>query len=428
MLLYRLLITLAAPFVAASFALRRLRGQESDEDLRQRRALSAPGSGSGAGPGAGRGPGRPLWLHGASNGELAAARPLIEALLADPELPLLVTTNTLTARTMVEGWQHPRITARLAPFDSRPVLRRFLATHDPRALLTVENELWPNRLVLMEARGLPTAVVAARLSESSARRWARLPGLAQQLLASLTLLSAQDSESAARFAVLGLPPEASAPPLALKPMAAPAPPDPQTLAALAPAFSRPDTILAASTHEGEEAQVLEAFVAARLLRPALRLILAPRHPHRSGEVAALIAATGLGFATRSAGEAPGETPIYLADTMGEMSLWYSLAGICFTGGSLVDKGGHTPWEPLHFGCALLHGPSCHNQRAAFAALDAAGAALPVSDATALADAFVALTPAPQAELVRAARKVAAAQLPDLAPLLSRLRGALGLSL
>ncbi|MCO6381355.1 3-deoxy-D-manno-octulosonic acid transferase [Oceanicola sp. 502str15] len=409
--LYRLLLSLAAPLLAVLFALRLLRRAETAEDLRQRLATTdEPPL-----------PGPRLWLHGASNGELAAARGLIDGLLADhPGLHLTITANTTTGRDMASAWDLPRTTARLAPVDLRAVLHRFLAAHRPAALIVIENELWPNRLSLARAAQIPVIVTSARLSARSAKRWALLPGLARDVLSAITLLSAQDSASADRFIALGLPSLARAAPLALKTTTPPPPVDPEALAPLAAQLSRPDTLLAASTHPGEEEQVLAAFSQARATRPGLRLILAPRHARRGAEVAALIARASLPFATRSAGDEPGDAAVYLADTMGEMGLWYALSGLCFTGGSLVEKGGHTPWEPVHFGCALLHGPSCFNQAEAFAALDAAGAALPVADATALAAALTRLDPAEQARMAAAASALAKARQPDLAPLLQRI--------
>ena len=415
MTLYRLLLSTAAPVLAALFALRLLRRAETPDDLRERLATTdEPPL-----------PGPRLWVHGASNGELAAARGLIDALLeAHPGLRLTVTANTTTGRDMVARWPQAaltgQITPRLAPVDLNGALRRFLETHRPQALIVIENELWPNRLAAARAAGIPVIVTSARLSARSAHRWARLPGMAREVLSAITLLSAQDDESADRFTALGLPASARAPSLALKSSAPPPSVNPAALKEMAPLFTRADTLLAASTHPGEEEQVLEAFVQARATRPGLRLILAPRHARRGPEVAALIARTGLPFATRSQGEAPGQTPVYLADTMGEMGLWYAVSGLCFTGGSLVEKGGHTPWEPVHFGCALLHGPSCFNQAEAFAALHAASAAVEVADAKALSLALASLTPEEQARLGEAAQAVAAARQADLTPLLQRI--------
>ncbi|SIN81688.1 3-deoxy-D-manno-octulosonic acid transferase [Vannielia litorea] len=416
--LYRFLITLAAPVLAVLFALRLIRRSETAADLRERLATTDEP----------RLPGPRLWLHGASNGELAAARGLIDALLsAHPELQLTITANTTTGRDMAAAWQLPRTTARLAPVDLRPVLRRFLASHAPRALLVIENELWPNRLDLARAAGLPVIVTSARLSARSAKRWTLLPGLAHKVLSAVTLLSAQDEAAAARFTALGLPSGARAAPLALKTATPPPPVDPTALAALRAHFDRDTTVLAASTHPGEEELVLSAFAKARESRPALRLILAPRHARRGPEVAALIERAGLAFSTRSKSETPADAPVYLADTMGEMGLWYALSGTCFTGGSLVEKGGHTPWEPVHFGCAILHGPSCFNQAEAFDALDEAGAAGVVADASALAEALATLTPELRGRMAEDARRVAAERQPDLEPLVARITRIAGLT-
>lgn len=373
MLLYRLLVALALPFLVARLWLR-----EPRDVLRERLGGGAPTP-----PGA-------LWLHAASNGELASARPLIEALqTARPGLRLLITVNTVTARQMAQGWADPRIAVRAAPLDARRIVRRFLARHRPAGLVVIENEFWPNRLALCAAAGLPVMVAGARMSARSAARWQRT-GLGPMLTGAITALSAQDPDSEAAFLRLGLPRDRLLPMLNLKTaVAAPAPTERLD-------WPRERTVLAASTHEGEEEIVLDAFARARTANPQLRLILAPRHPRRAPEIARLIAARGLGYTTRSGGEAP-EQPVLLADTMGEMANWYAAAGICFVGGSLVPKGGHTPFEPAAYGCAIVHGPSCANHAAAFAALDAAGAALAVTDAPTLAKAFL-FSPEEQARI------------------------------
>ena len=157
-------------------------------------------------------------------------------------------------------------------------------------------------------------------------------------------------------------------------------------------FPRAQTLLAASTHAGEEELLLDAFVSARRHQPDLRLILAPRHPRRRDSIEAALAARGIAFATRSRGQtARADTQAYLADTMGEMPLWYAAAGLCLVGGSLENHGGHTPFEPAACGAAILHGPHVSNFAAAYAALDHAGGARQVDDAAQLASALVALS-------------------------------------
>jgi 3-deoxy-D-manno-octulosonic-acid transferase len=302
---------------------------------------------------------------------------------------------------------------RLAPLDLRPCLKRFLRAVSPTAAIVVENELWPNRLALAERRGLPVALLSARVSARSAARWARVSGLLRPLLGRVALAAPHDAASAERLAALGLPPAALGPEAALKSAVALPRPEPAALARLG--LDRAETLLAASTHAGEEVQVLDGFLRARARRPALRLVLAPRHPERGPEIARLIAARGLAHTTRSAGEAPGTAPVHLADTLGEMPLWYAACAICFVGGSLVPKGGHTPYEPAQFGCALLHGPHVENAAEAYARLARAGAAIQVADADALGRAVAGLDAPAQADLGARARATLAAQ--DLAPLL-----------
>lgn len=392
MIFYRFIASLLAPVLAAGLGWRLLRGRESLNDLAQR-------LGGGAGkPGA-------IWLHGASNGELTSARRLIEALLRQhPDRHLIVTCNTTTGRDLVAGWQLPHVTAQLAPLDYRWALARFRARWRPVVLVVLENELWPNRIVTARE---PVVCIAARMSARSARRWGWLGGLARQVMGGITYLSAQDQASAKRFVALGFDAARLGPVMSLKQaVELPAPPA-QELTALQRTFTRADTLLAASTHEGEEAVIIAAFTKARVARPALKLILAPRHPRRSAAIAVLIAQAGLPFATRSKAEAPDTaTAVYLADTLGEMPLWYALAGVSFVGGSLVNKGGHTPFEPVQAASAVLHGPHVSNFEAAYVELDQAGAARQVSGADEMLAALIELeSPDSQTALAQAAAAV-----------------------
>lgn len=403
--LYRALMRVALPVMAATTALRQGRGRLPAGALAERLG-SAPGGA--AGP--------VVWLHGASNGELTSARWLIERLLAArPDLHLVITTNSASGRAMVAGWGMARVSARLAPYDLPGSVRRFRARWRPRALIVLENELWPERIRQMAGDG-PVVMLGARLSAGSARNWQRgAPALIGATLARLALVSAQDGQSEARLVGLGLPQDRLGPRLMLKSRAAAAA---VAAAPFVPPCPRDRILLAASTHEGEEALVLEAFAQAREAFDLL--ILAPRHPRRGAEVAGLIAARGLGFATRSAGEVPGPgVAVYLADTLGEMAHWYAMAGATVVGGTYGPAGGHTPFEPAAFGSALLHGPSVANFAEVFAALDAAGAALPAADAGALAAALRGLDGAAQARLAAAARVVLTED-GDAEALLSRL--------
>ncbi|MCG6901083.1 MAG: 3-deoxy-D-manno-octulosonic acid transferase [Rhodobacter sp.] len=410
MILYRLTITALAPLVLALLIWRVARGRETWGDLAQRLGGGAETGGDGSA----------IWVHGASNGELTSARRLIEGLRRqNPARAMVVTTNTTTARDLVRGWQMPSVTARLAPLDYRPVLARFRRHWQPAVLIVLENELWANRIVTARA---PVAVVAARMSARSARRWAFAGGLMRRVLANVSYLSAQDAASAQRFVSLGLETARAGPVISLKPGIEMAAPPAGLLANYRNVFTREDTILAASTHAGEDQTVLAAFARARAERPALKLIVAPRHPHRAPDIAALIAAAGLPFARRSQGADPdAETAVYLADTLGEMPLWYALAGVCFVGGSLVDKGGHTPFEPALAGSSIVHGPHVANFAPVYTTLDAAGAAVAVSGVDDLAAALRDLSPEGQARMTRAATTVVSQSEADLAPVLNRLQ-------
>jgi 3-deoxy-D-manno-octulosonic-acid transferase len=382
--LYRILLSLFFPALVLALLVRRFRGQETAAMLAERLGNKTRPR-----------PAAPIaWLHAASNGELTSARQVVQRLLAEaPDLHIVVTTNTATGRNMALGWRFGRVTVAMAPLDHRLILRRFLNHWQPKALIMVENELWPNRFALCAARAIPVLFIGARISAKSARIWSVFPGLAGPLLAPIRFLSAQDAASEARFSKLGLPAAVIGPQVNLKSAVTVETPGASSLV-----FPRAVTLLAASTHEGEEALVLDAFAAAQARIADLRLILAPRHPRRRDAVEAAIAARGLAFATRSRGDAPArETLVYLADTMGEMALWYSAAAMTFVGGSLADYGGHTPFEPASQGSVILHGPHVSNFTEAYQALAALKAAIPVTDASDLAAALVALADDPAAQ-------------------------------
>lgn len=350
-----------------------------------------------------------IWVHGASVGELNSARPIILELARTHRV--LVTANSTTGRDVAAGWG---IEARLAPLDMPGTLARFLDQARPRLQVTVEGEFWPLRSQALADRGIPQAVIGARLSQRSASRWARLPGLIGPVLGRLAALSAQDPGSESRLRALGLPPRAILPRLDLKLLT------PAGIVPPVPSSDRDRTWLAASTHEGEEAAVLDAWMLARRHHHDLRLILAIRHPQRGDAVAALLAQRGIAFDRRSAGGTGGD--VLLVDTLGEMDRWYGAAGICFVGGSLTDRGGHTPWEPAAHASAILHGPYVGNFRDAYAVLDGAGAALRV-DAAGLADQVIGLAgdPGRARRMGQAARAVLDDGAGDPAALIAHLR-------
>ncbi|MGB8814102.1 MAG: glycosyltransferase N-terminal domain-containing protein, partial [Paracoccaceae bacterium] len=370
MRIYRMIMVFALPLLMAHVLWQRWRGRVPGGALRERLGLSGGFVGSGAA-------GPVLWLHGASNGELTSARWLIARLLAQtPGLRVVVSCNSGTARAMVQGWGMVQVQVVLAPFDTKGAVVRFLARWRPAVLIVVENELWPERMISVGAQ-IPVILIGARMSAGTARNWTRFaPELMRAMLGAIAWVSPQDAGSEARFLALGLPSDRVLPRVMLKSraaMAAAAPP-------LALGVARDRCVLAASTHEGEDAGILAGFAAARAAGAYDLLILAPRHPRRGPAIAGLIAAQGLAFVTRSAGEVPGAgTAVYLADTLGEMPLWYDMAGVCVIGGTFEDHGGHTPFEPVAHGAAVIHGRHVANFTESFGALDAGGAAVALAD-------------------------------------------------
>lgn len=395
MFLYRLVMAMALPVLSASTGLATWRGRAGRGALAERLALEKPRRGA-TGP--------RLWLHGASLGELTSARWLIAEILAErPDLALIVTCNSSTGRQMVQGWGLQRCTVRLAPFDTPGVLRRFIAHWQLAALITLENEIWPERVAQAHVRGLPVLWIGARMSERSAAMWSRVaPRLIRSTLARMAFVSAQDEGSEQRLVSLGLPAAAIGPRLMLKARAGAAPAPAPPFAAPAP---RAEILLAASTHEGEDEVILEAFQNQSRFR---HLILAPRHPERAGAIRAAILQRGLTLAQRSAGQVPAPgTAVFLADSLGEMAHWYAIAGATLIGGTFAERGGHTPFEPAAQGSAILHGPSVANFAEPFALLDAEGGAVALRGPADLAGALEALDAPRQATLAAQAKRLLA---------------------
>lgn len=329
-------------------------------------------------PGQGRPAGRLLWLHAASIGEALSALPLIAHLHQHrPDWRLLVTTGTVTSADIMARRLPSGVLHQFVPVDLPAAVRRFYQHWRPDAALWLESELWPNLVLEARHHGVPLGLINGRMSAASAVRWQRVPGLARRLLGQFQFILAQSPADQAHFQALGV----EATDLGnLKFAAPPLPVDDAALAAARDAVGSRPVWLAASTHPGEE--VLVADVHRRLAAdlPGLTTIIAPRHPQRGAALA-----TELGAPCRSAGaEVPTAGGLYLADSLGELGLWYRLAPLAMIGGSLVPHGGQNPLEPARLGCAVLHGPHMFNFTAIVAGLQAAGGCRAVADADELA--------------------------------------------
>ena len=372
--LYRGATALAAPAIAAFLAWRRLVGKEDAARIGERRGIaSLP-----------RPEGPVVWVHAASVGEAQSALALIERLTAIlPAAHVLVTTGTVSSARLLAERLPERALHQFVPVDRRRWVRAFLAHWRPSLALWIESELWPNLVLETAARGIPMVLVNARMSERSFASWRRWPGIVGPLLERFRRVLAQSELDGSRYRSLGASDVVVTG--SLKYDAATLPVDAHELAHLAAAIGHRSRWLAASTHAGEEGPVAEALDRLKALHPRLLTILVPRHPARAEEVRALLASHGLAVAQRSRGEPiAAATDVYLADTMGELGLFFGLAPIVFMGGSLIPHGGQNLLEPARFGCALLHGPHVANFRAIAAELVAAGAAEEVRDGAALA--------------------------------------------
>jgi 3-deoxy-D-manno-octulosonic-acid transferase len=421
---YRVLTRLLTPLVLPYLHRRRRRGKEDGARLGERRGLA----------GAPRPPGSLVWVHAASVGEATAVLRLIERLLETrPAIEVLVTTGTVTSARLLATRLPPCARHQFVPVDLPRWVDRFLGHWRPDLALWVESELWPNLVLATRARGIPMVLVNARLSARSYRRWRRWPGLIAPMLEAFALCLAQDAEQAARLRVLGARNVATVGDL--KAEGATLPADPLQLRRLRREIGARPLWLAASTHEGEEEIAAAVHLRLAAAHPGLLTIIAPRHPARGEAIAAMLAGRRLQVARRSRGAPIAEaSDIYLADTMGELGLFYRLAGIAFIGGSLTPKGGHNPFEAARLDCAVLHGPDMSNCAAMSAALAAAGAAETVRDAEELARAVSRLIGDRRLCAARAAAGVRAAAegdgvvdavLGQLAPWLDRLAPILG---
>jgi 3-deoxy-D-manno-octulosonic-acid transferase len=381
--LYAGAATLAAPALRVMLLRRARRGKEIPARLDERRGIeSVP-----------RPAGRLVWLHAASVGETVSILPVLAELsrLA-PDATVLVTTGTVTSASMLaqrlgdlglEG----RVWHRFVPLDVPAWVARFLDHWRPDAAAFVESEIWPNLLRACRRRSIPVMLFNARLSPRSFARWQRLPGLARSLFGGFSRIHAQTRADADRLRALGADADAQAG--NLKFAADPLPADDAELARLRAMLEGRPLWLAASTHPGEDAAILAAHDILAAGRSRLLTIIVPRHPERGAEIA--MSAAPRPVTRRSLGAAPpSESGVWIADTLGELGLFYRLSPIAFVGRSLGAQGGQNPLEPARLGCAVAVGPHVQNFAEAVSVLEQAGALTRVENAAALAEWVAAL--------------------------------------
>ncbi|HEY8947778.1 MAG TPA: 3-deoxy-D-manno-octulosonic acid transferase [Rhizomicrobium sp.] len=359
---YRLATMALAPAVPFFLRQRALRGKEDTARMRERLGYAS----------AARPEGKLIWIHGASVGESVSALPLMDAFLRSGH-PVLVTSGTVTSAKLMAERLPAGAIHQYAPVDTPAATSRFLMHWKPDAALFVESELWPNLLHRAAGQGVKLALVNGRMSERSFRGWRRARRVADALLSLFDICLAQDSETAKRLTALGARNvqitgslKADAPPL---------PANETKLAALRTAIGNRPVLLASSTHPGEDETILPAQDKLRGEYPDLLTIIAPRHPERGADIAMLCGPRP--SLLRSSGALPAQdTQVYIADTIGELGLFYRLAPFAFIGGSLIPHGGQNPLEPARLGCAVLTGPHTENFRQVYdAILSAQGSGL-----------------------------------------------------
>ena len=396
---YRAVGRIAAPLVRVHLSRRARRGKEDQARLEERLGQSWRA----------RPDGPLIWFNAASVGESLSALVLVEEVARrHPGATLLMTSGTVTSARVLAERLPAGVIHQYTPVDLPDAVGRFLDHWRPDLGLLIESELWPTLVTTARQRAIELVLVNARLSQRSFERWRLVRPAITQLLSSFSLVLAQSDQDRARLAALGARDCRSLG--NLKSAAEPPAADPAELASLRALVAGRPLWLAASTHPGEEEIAAEAHRLLKATHPNLLTLIAPRHPERGAEIASALDAARLRIAVRSRCEPIAETTeIYLADTLGELGLWFRLSGIVFLGGSLVPVGGHNLLEPAKLGCALMSGPDGANFAEIVDALMAAGALEQVADAAALAATVERLLdePAERDERGQAARATAA---------------------
>lgn len=349
--LYRLLTTGLSPLVPWFLSSRLKAGKEEAARLHERLGHSHTP----------RPEGVLIWLHGASVGESLSHLPLLTALKAElPEAQFLVTSGTTTSAELLRARLPDYAMHHYVPVDTPGAAKAFIAHWAPNLAIFVESEIWPNLLLTARQSQIPTALVSARLSKSSQRNWAQNPKVAKTLLGGFDLILPQDAKAEAFFTALGLDCPAR---LNLK-FTGEALPLPPHCPPVERAPPNAPLILAASTHMGEDEPILAGFAKIAAEIPRARLILVPRHPNRRDQICQVLQDHGHAPFVRSLGQDLSEVPeggVYLADTLGELGLWFRLANTALICGSLRGGiGGHNPLEPARLNCPAFSGPYVDN--------------------------------------------------------------------
>ena len=364
--IYRAASRAAEPIASVMLQRRLKSGKEDPTRISERRGVASRE----------RPDGMLVWIHGASVGESLSVIPLVQRLLEmRPDLNFLVTTGTVTSAKLMRDRLPPRAFHQFIPLDHPDFVDAFLDHWRPDAAIFVESEFWPNLILTARKKVGAMALVNGRISPQSFNDWKRQPNTIRYLLSSFDTIIAQDYQNADRLVELsGGKVEMFG---NLKNAAPALPANEQQVTDLKLAIGQRPVWLAASTHPGEEDLAVAAHEILRKEFDNLLTIIAPRHPNRGAEAMEIASANGLRAGLRSAGdEITDDLDVYIADTLGELGIFYRLCNIAFVGGGVTPKGGHNPLEPARLGVAILHGPHTFNFVETYKGMrDVGGAAL-----------------------------------------------------
>ncbi|PAU87615.1 3-deoxy-D-manno-octulosonic acid transferase [Pseudomonas sp. WN033] len=377
-LLYSLIFTLCLPLVVVRLLYRAWRAPAYARRWSERFALGGDVRSGG------------IWVHAVSVGESIAAAPMVRALLERyPQLPVTMTCMTPTGSEQIRKLFGGRVGHAYLPYDLPWLQRRLIRRLQPQVAIIMETELWPNLVAECKRAGVPVVLANARLSERSARGYNRVSVLVRPMFAALDWVAVQTHAEAARFRELGVPEAAMTVTGSIKFDLQPTPETLAQAAELRRSWGTRPVWIAASTHAGEDEQVLAAHRQVLLTQPEALLVLVPRHPERFDNVARLAQDAGFSVVRRSEQRLPAVTDqVFLGDSMGELMMFYGCADIAFVGGSLVATGGHNYLEPAALGLPILSGPHRFNFTEISELLEGAGALVEVDGADALAEQVV----------------------------------------
>ncbi|MHA7855538.1 lipid IV(A) 3-deoxy-D-manno-octulosonic acid transferase [Marinobacter shengliensis] len=347
--IYSLLIRLALPFILIRLWWQGRKAPALRQDW-QHRLGHVP---SIAGP--------VIWVHAVSVGETIAAGPMVRRLLArNLGATILMTAMTDTGLAQARKMFGNRVTYAYAPYDTPGAIRRFLGNINPRILVIMETEIWPNMISQCRRKNVPVFLINARLSERSARGYERVRGLAAPIMKSITWVAAQAEPDAERFRRIGVAASHVEVTGSVK-FDVDIPEDVRLASERFRTTLGPRPVwIAGSTHCGEDEQLLQAHRLVLARHSDALLIVVPRHPERFDTVAVMAQELGFQVARRSQGQGAGGVQVYLADTMGELMMLYGASDLAFVGGSLIERGGHNPLEPAAWGIPVFSGPHVFN--------------------------------------------------------------------